>query len=239
MISHDFYKKFFSTYSPSYNGKVMKTLSWCFEPREQDNGYTEYINRKVRPGIDISIDAKYNEEERCIDIRIYYDYDDTVMYEKGKILFKILDFKKNTYNCLTTDNKKVNFMADQEIITFLKQFDEYVLEQQNTYMIKHSDYIKYIIHIYNKCPQLMEPYNSTVCNYSVSLYPAAGGIVVKFDYYYIPNKYTSCKEFLIFYNRTVGDDFHDIDNELYDAMITRFDMIFCDFMEFCTFNLIN
>jgi hypothetical protein len=234
MISKELYEKFFSTYHPSYDGKVMKTMNWCFEPRIQDNGYTEFINRKARPCIDISFDAKYNEEERCIDIRIYYEYED-LMYEKGRINFKINDYKNNTYKCLTYDDKKVNFLADQEIITFLKQFDEYVLELQDINPIKYDDYVKYMIHIYNKCPELLKPHNSKICNYSVSLYPAAGGIVVKFDYYYIPNKYSQYKEFLLFRNRAVGDDFNDIDIELYDELITRYDMIFCDFLEYFTF----
>ena len=235
MITKQLYDDFFSTYNISYNGKVMKTLNWCFIPRVQDNGYTEYINRKARPGIDISIDARYNEDENSIEIRSYYEYEE-VMYEKGRINFKILGYKNYTYDCLTFDGKKVNFMADQEILTFLKQFDEYILELQDVNPIKYDDYKRYMKHIYSKCPDLVKPHNSKICNYSVSLYPAAGGIVVKFDYYYKINKYTQCKEFLLFRNRTVGDDFNDMNIELYDEIITRYDKIFCDFVEYFTFN---
>jgi hypothetical protein len=235
MISKELYEKFFSTYKRSYNGRVLRPFNWCFTPREQDNGYIEYINRKVRPCIDISIDAKYNDINNTIDIRCYYEYDGH-FYDKGKVMFILSDFKKNTYNYLTTDDKKVNFMADQEIMTFIKQFDDYILELQDT-PILYDDYVKYKIHITNKCPELLYNHKSSICSYSVSIFPGGGGIVIKFDYYYYPGKVGGYKEFMMFRNRELGDDFHDIETDLYEEIIKRYDMILCDFQSFNIFNL--
>lgn len=233
MISQELYEKFFNTYNPSYNGYILRPFSWCFSPRDQDNGYTEFINRRARPGIDISIDAKYDSINKIIDIRCYYEYDGH-FYEKGQVMFKLCDLKKNTYECKTTDDKMVNYMADQEIMTFIKQFDDYILELQDNPILYH-EYVKYMIHITNKCPELLHNHKSSVCTYNVSIFPGGGGLVVKFDYYYYPGKVGGSKEFMLFNNRELGDDFYDIEPDLYEEIIKRYDMIVCDFRTFNIF----
>lgn len=227
MVTREQYLEYISTYHPSYNGKVLRSLNWCFKPIVLENGYIYFIKREHRPGIDVNFYAKY--EDNCIKIRVEYNYFE--LYDEINVVqFCLYDYKKNNYESKTMDNHVVNFMADEEILTFIKQFDEYMLEIKDS-PITVEEYKFYLKHIINN-PELIKPHSSENCNFSIKVFYEEESIFIRFDYYNKLSKEYYKKEFRLFKNRALGDDFHDIHNNVYHEIIQRFDEILCDFQLF-------
>ena len=232
MITPDFYLNYLSTYHTNYNGKILRSLNWCHEPKSVDNTYVEFIDRQHRPDIDLIFCSRFNNN--IINIRIDYYYFG-LFNEKKTVEFNLLDYKKNTYNNLTTDNNIVNFMADEEIITFINQFDDYCLEINDT-PFTFEEYNLYSRHIMLH-PELYKSHTSKYCDYNVSHYLEEGSLFIKFNYIDKTINESKLKEFRIFKNRAQGDTFHDIDNNVNYEIVQRYDEILYDFYTFMFFRL--
>ncbi len=220
------FEGFINTFDIGYKGRILKTIDWCFKPVKVSNGYTHIISRSCRPGLTINFYTKY--ENQALIVSVIYDYFD-MWKERQSVKFEITDYKKNTYNHRTIYNDPVHFYADQEIETFITHFNEYYLEL-NEEQITKEEYIRYKYHLMRT--SLLDDYYSEHCDYDVEMFYDEGAVCLLFTYTDHKDNKDYRKEFLLFRNRTSGDTYYDIDVNIHDAIITRFDKIVCNFYEF-------
>ncbi len=229
MITQEFFNNFISTYHPDYNNGVLRPLSWCHIPRESNDGYIEFIHR-VR-GNDISelFYAKY--EDNKIKIKVMYSYLNIYIDPVYEIVeFYFLDMNNNTYDSFTINTETVYFLADQDILTFIKQFNNYILEL-NDKPILESEYNLYIKHLKNR-PELIKYHESDNCIFRLAFYFEHSYIVIKVIYENKKNNKNEFFEYALFRNRIEGCNHWDIDNDVFFEVSQRIDEIYYDFQLF-------
>ncbi len=236
MISYQFYREFITSFHPNYNGDFLKPISWCSEPKDNNDGFIEFINRAHRNYIQVVFFAKYDFNNKNIIIRCEYNY--FLHYlEKSETTIIFNGYKDNTYNYMNIHGEMINHLADEEIVTFIKLFDQFFLEQTNIPLLK-EEYDLYMKHL-KYHPELISIINSesynilTEFNYNHHEYC----IILRFYFYNKQNKMKDSIEYYIFKNRIVGDDFNDLDSNLNYEMTKRLDDINIDFITFSQFRL--
>jgi hypothetical protein len=236
MISYKFYSEFITSFHTHYNGEFLKPLSWCYIPKESDDGFIEFINRSHRNYIKTIFYAKYDFKNRNIIIKCEYYYFEHYI-EKSETTFLLKGYKNSTYNYMNIHNKMINHLADEEILSFIKMFDQFFLEQINIPILKF-EYDLYVKHLKNH-PELTSNHNSDICRYKIDIYyhEPEQNIIVRFCFNDKINKYKDSIEFYLFKNRMVGDDFNDLNSAVNNLISTRMDEIYIDFIMFTEFRL--
>ena len=230
MVKYNFYCEFITSFHINYNGKCLRSLSWCHMPIERENGYVEFIKRKARYDIDTIFLAKYDFYKEEIIIKCEYDYFGEDFPEISEVNFRLIDYKKNDYNFINIHGNNVNFLADQEILTFIKQFDQFYLEQTDE-ELTIDEYNLYMRHLKLK-PQLTKNHSSKKCDFNLDFYYSEKALVIRVNYHNKKNNKFNMVEYLLYKNRTLGDDFNDLDNNVDFEIAQRFDDIHIDFMTF-------
>jgi hypothetical protein len=236
MVSHMFYCEFITSFHIHYNGAFLRPFSWCHKPIERNDDYIEFINRKARNYIDTTFLAKYDFDNKQILIKCEYNYFQHYI-EKSEVDFILKGHKDNTYNYKNSHGEMVNHLADEEILTFIKMFDQFYLEEKDIPLSK-DEYNMYVRHLKNN-PDLIADYTSNICDYNIIFYynECEKNISVKF---FLHNKIDKCNdtmEYQLFKNRMVGDDFSDITTKINNIIASRMDLINIDYMEFVAFRL--
>ena len=167
MVCYNFYCDFITSFHEHYNGKCLRPLSWCHIPRPREDNYVEFIERQKRTYVDATFLAKYDFAKNVIHIKCEYDCFDNDIPEKSETNFILYDYKKNDYNGKNINGDNVNFYADEEILTFIKQFDQFYLEQTDK-VLTWEEYDSYMKHLARK-PELYMSHNSNVCNTKILL----------------------------------------------------------------------
>lgn len=235
MVSYDFYCNFITSFHEDYNGLCLRSLSWCHIPIEREDGYVEFIKRRKRCYVDTTFLAKFDFTKNQILIKCEYDYFSKEYPEKSQVNFELSDYKKNTYNSINIHGYSINYMADQEIQTFIKMFDYFYLEQQDTIFTKEQ-YDMYIRHLRTK-PELFEAFSSSNCDFTIDVSYGENAFIVRFNYYDKLYSEKDYKEYLLYKNRTIGDDYNDMNNHVNIEISKRLDEINIDFMMFVEFRL--
>jgi hypothetical protein len=235
MINHNFYCEFITTFHKNYNGKCLRPWSWCHTHIERENGYVEFIKRQSRYDIDTTFFAKYDFTKEEIIIKCEYEYFANDCPEVSEANFRLIDYKKNDYNGINIHGTNVNFLADQEILTFIKMFDQFYLEQKDKDFTQ-EEFNLYMRHLKLK-PELTKNYSSKNCDFNLDFYYSEQAFVIRFNYHDKKyNKYDMF-EYILYKNRTLGDDFNDLNNNLDFEIAQRFDDIHIDFMTFVELRL--
>ena len=234
MVCYNFFCEFLTSFHEHYNGKCLRPISWCHIPVERD-GYIEFVKREKRAFVDTTFLAKYDFAKNVINIKCEYDYFGNDYNEKSEANFSLIDYKKNDYDGINIHRNNVNFYADQEILTLIKQFDQFFLEKKDKLFTK-EEFSLYLKHIKTK-PELYMPNSSDVCNYTIKFSYSNEAVLVTFDYYNKINKKSSYIDYLMYKNRAIGDDFNDTESNVDFEIVQRFDEIYIDFMTFVEFRL--
>ncbi len=236
MVCYNFYCEFITSFHIDYNGDFLKPESWCYKPKNGPNGFIEFINRSIRNYIDIVFFAKYDFKNKNIIIKCEYNYFENYL-EKSETTFTLNKYKDNTYNYMNIHGDMINHLADEEILTFIKLFDQFFLEQTHVPLLdyEYDLYIKYI----KKFPELVCNYQSKKFNYTIDLYYNRDeeGIIIRFNFHNKQNNYKDALEYYIFKNRLVGDDFNDLDIELNNEIVKQVDEIYINFTTFVELKL--
>ena len=235
MVSHMFYCEFITSFHVNYNGAFLKPLSWCYMPQEKDD-YIEFIKRTARNFINTTFLAKYDFTNKQILIKCEYEYFD-LYNEKSEVNFILKGCKDNTYNYKNIHGDNINHLADEEILTFIKQFDQFYLEEKDV-ALTQDEYKKYLRHLKNH-PELTNGHDCVMCKFDIEIYYnfSEYNITVKFNFHDKINKYKNSIEYCLFKNRLVGDDFNDLDFNINNIISSRMDLINIDYMEFVAFRL--
>jgi hypothetical protein len=234
MVCYHFFCEFLTSFHEHYNGKCLRPLSWCHKSIERD-GYIEFVKREKRAFVDATFLAKYDFTKNIINIKCEYDYFGDDYCEKSEANFSLIDYKKNNYDGINIHGDNVNFYADQEILTLIKQFDQFYLEQTDKLLTK-EEFNLYMKHL-RAHPELCMPHSSKVCDYAIKFSYSDQAVLIKFDYYDKINKKCSYIEYLMYKNRALGDDFNDTEPNVDFEIVQRFDEIHSDFMTFVEFRL--
>ena len=235
MVYYNFFCEFLTSFHEHYNGKCLRPISWCHNSIEREDGYIEFIKREKRAYVDATFLAKYDFAKNVINIKCEYNYFGDDYGEKSEANFTLIDYKKNDYNGINIHGDNVNFYADEEILTLIKQFDQFYLEQKDKLLTK-DEFNLYMKHLRMK-PELFISHNSNICNYTIKFSYSEESVVVRFDYYDKKNNHSSFIEYLMYKNRTLGDDFNDTEPSVDFEISKRFDEIQIDFMTFVEFRL--
>jgi hypothetical protein len=236
MVCYQFYCEFITSFHVHYNGTFLRPLSWCYEPKEREDGFIEFINRSARNYINTTFLAKYDFNNKNIIIRCEYNYFEH--YEEiSEVKFVLKGCKDNDYNFINIHQNMVCHLADEEILTFIKIFDQFYLEQTHI-PLNESEYNFYILHLKNK-PELTKQHKSKICNFIIDIYynKIETGLVVRIKFYDKKNKFKDVIEYYIFKNRLVGDDFTDLDTNVNYEITNRLSEIYIDFITFSEFIL--
>jgi len=238
MVCYNFYCEFITSFHTDYNGEFLKTLSWCYKPKNGPDGFIEFINRSVRNYIDIVFFAKYDRKNKNIIIRCEYNYFE-YYNEKSETTFTLNGYKNNTYNYMNIDGCMINHLADEEILSFIKLFDQFFLEQTHIPLLdyEYDLYTKYILNF----PELICNYQSKKFKYDVDMYynREEQGLIIRFNFHNKRNNHEDSIEYYIFKNRLVGDDFNDLDIELNNEILKQVDEIYINFTTFVELRLKN
>ena len=236
MVCYSFYCEFITSFHPHYNGTFLRPLSWCYEPKEREDGFIEFINRSARNYIQTRFLAKYDSNNKNIIIKCEYYYFEHYE-ETSEVKFILKDYKENDYNYTNIHGNMIAHLADEEILTFIKMFDQFYLEQTHVPLTlqEYESYIKYL----NKKPELIAPHTSKSCEFLVNIYynKIETGLIVRFKFYDKKNNFKDLIEYYIFKNRLVGDDFTDLDSEVNYEITKRLDDIYIDFITYNEFIL--
>ena len=234
-ISHMFYCEFITSFHVNYNGSFLRPLSWCYMPKERDD-YIEFINRTARNYINTTFLAKYDFKNKQILIKCEYNYFEHYV-EKSEVDFILKGCKDNTYNYKNIHGDMINHLADEEILSFIKQFDQFYLEQSDI-PLSENEYYMYLRHLKNY-PELTTDYTSNICDYEINIYydKFEKNVAVKFNFHDKINGYKDIIEYYLFKNRLVGDDYNDLNTAVHNIIASRMDLINIDFMEFVAFIL--
>ncbi len=235
MVCYNFYCEFITTFHPHYNGAFLKPLSWCYMPVEKD-GYVEFIKRTARNYISTTFLAKYDFNNKQIIIKCEYNYFEHYL-ENSEVNFILKGCKDNTYNCKNMHGDLINHLADEEILSFIKMFDQFYLEQVDVPLTK-DEYEMYLKHLKNY-PELTCYYDCDKCQFIIDIYynETEHNIVVRFNFHDKINKYKDMIEYYLFKNRMVGDDFNDLNSSINNIISTRMDKIYIDYTQFVEFRL--
>ncbi len=229
MITPEFFSNFIETYNPDYNKGIMRPLSWCCYPTIREDGYTEFSRRNKRENIREIFYGKY--ENNQIKIKVIYFYLNVYLDEEYDVVeFYLFGYNKNTYDSFTLTKKTVHFIADQEILTFIKQFDNYILELEDK-PIYEDEYNLYIKHLKNK-PELTKKHESDNCIFRLSFYFEHSYVVIRVDYKNKKYKDSQFYEYALYRNRLEGNDFNDLDIDIFFEVAHRIDEIYYDFQLF-------
>ena len=238
MVCYTFYCEFITSFHINYNGKFLKPLSWCYDPKDNNDGFIEFIKRSSRNYINTAFYAKYDFTNKNIIIRCEYNFFEDYL-EQSETTFLLKGYNNNTYNYMNIHGNMINYLADQEILSFIKMFDQFFLEENSIPLLEY-EYDLYIKHL-KKNPELIANYTSKKCDYNIEIYynKPEEGLVLKFNFYDKRNNYKGEIEYYLFKNRLVGDDFNSLDNNLDDVIIKRVDEIYINFTNFVIFVLQN
>jgi hypothetical protein len=235
MITQEFFNNFIDTYHPNYNKGILRQLSWCHVPVFLNDGYIDFIRRNKRKNLRATFYCKF--EDNKIKIKVVYFYFNLInidLEEYDTVEFYLIGLNNNTYNSLTIKKEPVNFIAEQEILTFIKQFDYYILELEDKPILE-EEYDLYMKHLKKK-PELIKEHDSDNCKYKLTFYFEHSYIVIRIDYQNKKN-IRDCQyyEYTLFRNRLEGYDFNDINNvnnDIHFEVSQRIDEIYYDFQLF-------
>jgi hypothetical protein len=236
MVCFNFYCEFITSFHTHYNGSFLKPISWCHLPIEKDYGYVEFIKRSARNYINTTFLAKYDFKNQQILIKCEYNYFEHYV-EKSEVDFILKGYKNNTYNYKNIYGDIINHLADEEILSFIKLFDQFYLEQTDI-PLRKDEFEMYLKHL-KKYPKLISDYTSDICDFKIDVYyyDLEYNIVVRFSYHDKINKYKDMIEYYLFKNRMVGDDYNDLNFEVNNIISTRMDEIYIDYTEFVELRL--
>ncbi len=232
MITPEFFNNFMDAYLPN-NNIDLKQESWGPKLSITEDNYIEFARKKKYDNLRMSFYAKY--ENNKIKIKVIYFYFNIYMDDEYDVVkFHLIGLNENTYDFKTIDDNPIHFIADQEILKFIKQFDYYILDLQDKPILK-EEYDLYIKHLKNK-PELIDPHESKNCFFKIDVYfeniykPM---VIVKVTYESKINKAYQYLEYALFRNRIEGYDFNDqIDNDIFFEISQRIDEIYYDFQLF-------
>jgi hypothetical protein len=236
MVCYTFYCEFITSFHINYNGKFLKPLSWCYEPKNSPDGFIEFINRSARNYIQTVFYAKYDFKNKNIIIRCEYNFFEDYL-EKSETTFLLKGYKDNTYNYMNIHGNMINYLADQEILTFIKMFDHFFLEETSVPLLE-CEYNLYLKHLKNY-PDLLSNYKSKKHDFNINIYynKHEEGLVIKFNFNDKKNNHKGEIEYYLFKNRLVGDDFNSLDINLDNEISKRVHEIYIDFITFVEFRL--
>lgn len=236
MVTHMFYCEFITSFHEHYNGKFLKPNSWCHLPIEQEDDYIEITKRIVGGYFKISFLAKYDFNNKHILIKCKYNYVQCYN-EKSEVHFSLKNYKDNTYNFKNIHGALVNPFADKEILTFIKMFDYFYLEEKDI-PLSRDEYGMYMRHLDNY-PELITENDSDICTYNVifKYNDDEENILVKFFFHDKIDKSNDTMEYQMCKNRLLEDDSDYIDFEILDIIASKMDLIYMDFMQFVEFRL--
>ncbi len=236
MVCYMFYCEFITSFHIHYNGKFLKPLSWCYEPKNGPDGFIEFINRSSRNYIQTKFFAKYDFKNKNIIIRCEYNYFENYL-ETSEVTFLLKGYKDNNYNYINIHGDMINYLADQEILTFINMFDHFFLEETSIPLSEH-EYNLYLMHLKNN-PDLISNYTSNMCDFNIDVYynEEEYGIIIRFNFHDKKNKYKNIIEYYLFKNRIIGDDYNDLDSELDNEIKKKLDNIYIDFTNFVELRL--
>ncbi len=236
MVCYMFYREFITSFHIHYNGRFLKPLSWCYEPKNSTDGFIEFINRSARNYIQTVFYAKYDLKNKDIIIRCEYNFFEDYL-EKSETTFLLKGYMNNTYNNINIHGNMINYLADQEILTFIKMFDQFFLEEVSIPLLE-SEYNLYLGHLKNN-PDLLSNYISKKCNFYIDINynKHEEGIIIKFNFYDKKNNNKGEIEYYLFKNRLVGADFNNLDTEIDFQISKRIDDIYINFTTFVEFRL--
>ncbi len=229
MISYRTFCEFLTTYHPDYNGKCLHPISWCHEPSIV-NEFLYFIKRDHRSDLNGNFFAKYDIDEQIIHIRFEYNYFG-IYEEENYTYFELHDFNKNTYDYKNHDGTPINFIADEEIQTFIKQFNNFILEQKDE-VFTEDDYYKFMKYIKKNHFELMKPLNSTICDFEVKFEYDFESLKVSFSYIDKADNKAGLFEFNFYKNRMLGDDYIDMRNLVHEEIMSRLTNINIEFYTF-------
>jgi hypothetical protein len=180
--------------------------------------------------------AKYDFKNQQILIKCEYNYFEDYV-ENSEVDFILKNYKDNTYNYKNIYGDTINHLADEEILSFIKMFDQFYLEQ-NDIPLRNDEYDMYLMHLKNH-PELTSDYTSDTCDYIVDIYynEQEYNIAVRFSFHDKINKYKDLIEYYLFKNRIVGDDYNDLNTTVNNIIATRVDNIYIDYTEFVILRL--
>ncbi len=229
MITPELFLNFIETYHPDYNKGVLRQLSWCHVPVAMEDGYTEFCRRNRRENMKEIFYAKY--ENNKIKIKVNYFYFNIYMDEEQETVeFYLLGYNKHTYDSFTIDKTTVHFLADEEILTFIKHFDYYILELEDTPILE-KEYNLYMKHLKNR-PELTRTHDSDNCKFRLAFYFEHSYMVIRVMYDNKIYKDSRYYEYALYRNRIEGNDYNDIDNIISFEISQRIDEIYYDFQLF-------
>jgi hypothetical protein len=229
MISYRTYCEFITTYHPDYNGKCLHPIEWCHDPK-MINDYVYFIKRDRRSDLNCKFFAKYDDEKNIINIRFEYYY--YGMYEEENVTyFELHDYNKNTYNHKTHDGSPINFIADEEVQTFIKQFNNFMLEQKDE-LFTEEEYNKFMRYFKKNHPELMEPLKSDICDFDIKFSFDFESLKVSFSYIDKADNSIGLFEFNFYKNRMIGDDYYDMRNLVHEEITSRMTNINIEFYTF-------
>ena len=231
-ITKDQYEEFISNFDPRIESLLYIPESWCVIPINYEN-YILFSKRTVGYNININFYCRYDENYNSIILLVKYIYLGSY-HESADVLFEILDYKNTTYKNKTTNNTTVCSSADEDIITMISHFDNYMLSIKDK-NITFEQFQIYLRHLYKNTNNLnlLKPYNSEVCSFEVNVIYEFNTIVVRFYYEDKNNKYNKnwC-DYLLYKNRLVGDEFNELDPKVNGAILERVDEFAYDFQLF-------
>ncbi len=235
MVCYNFYCDFITSFHPHYNGTFLKPLSWCHTPVE-NNGYVEFIKRNARNYINTTFLAKYDFNNKHIIIKCEYNYFEHYL-EKSEVDFILKGYKDNTYNYKNIHGDMINHLADEEILSFIKMFDQFYLEQVDI-PLRKEEFNLYLKHLKNH-PKLTADHNCNTCEFKIDIYynETEYNTVVRFNFHDKINKYMDMIEYYLFKNRLVYDEYNDLNSAVNYIMSSRMDAIYIDYMEFVELKL--
>ena len=235
MVCYNFYCEFITSFHPHYNGAFLRPLSWCYTPVEK-NGQVEFIKRSARNYIDTTFLAKYDFTNKQILIKCEYNYFEHYV-EKSEVDFILKAYKENTYNYKNIHGDMVCHLADEEILSFIKMFDQFYLEQ-NDIPLRKDESEMYLRHL-NNYPELTADYTSNICDYTIDIYynETEKNIAVRFNFHDKINRYKNIIEYYLYKNRLVADDYNDLSTAVNNIIASKMELINMDYMEFIAFRL--
>ncbi len=230
-ITKNQYSEFISNFDPRVESELHIPESWCVIPVEYQN-YLLFSKRTVDPNININFYCKYDEEYNSIRLLVKYIYLG-VYHETADILFEMLDYKKNTYDHKTTKDKTVCFSADEDIITMIGHFDNYMLSIKDT-EITFDQFKLYLQHLYKNthATNLLDDYESEFCIFQVRITYEFKTVLVRIYFEDKISKNTAWFDFLLYKNRIIGDDFNNLDTKVTSPILERLDNFVTDFQLF-------
>ncbi len=236
MVSYDFYCEFITSFHTDYNGEFLKPLSWCYKPKNGPDGFIEFINRSARNYIEIKFFAKYDFENRNIIIKCKYNYFECYL-EESETTFILKGYNNNTYNYMNIHGDMINHLADEEILTFIKLFDQFFSEETSSPLLDY-EYDLYIKHLQYH-PELLADFKSKKCDYNIEIYynREEQGLIIRFHFQDKRYNNENIIEYYLFKNRLVGDEFNDLDIDVNNELIKRVDDIYINFTTFVELKL--